>query len=170
MVALLTANAPKHADVAERCKAIAEAAGALRARLVSLVDEDTAAFDRVSEAYRLPKNDDAQKARRSGAIQEALAGAIGPPTAVIELARNICDLAVELADIGNPNAQSDIGCAALCAQAAARGAALNVDVNARSLRDRAAGREHLERVARDVAQVDVLCEVISSTLRAKAQA
>ncbi|HXW52223.1 MAG TPA: cyclodeaminase/cyclohydrolase family protein [Candidatus Acidoferrales bacterium] len=169
MVALLTANSPKHADVAERCRSIAETAGTLRARLVSLVDEDTAAFDRVSEAYRLPKSDDAQKARRSDAIQEALCGAIGPPAAVIELARSICDLGVELADIGNPNAQSDIGCAALCAQAAAHGAALNVDVNARSLHDRAAGSQHLERAARDVAQVDVLCEVILSKLRTKAQ-
>jgi formiminotetrahydrofolate cyclodeaminase len=170
MVALLTAQSPKHADVAGRCREIADAAGALCEQMLRLVDEDSAAFDRVSAAYRMPKNDDAQKTQRSAAIQAALAGAIDPPSRVIRLARSICDLAVELADIGNPNAHSDIGCAALCAQAAARGAALNVDVNARSLRDRGTGRAHVERASSEVAQVDVLCEVILSTLRAKAQA
>jgi formiminotetrahydrofolate cyclodeaminase len=169
MVALLTAQSPKHRDVAARCQVIAEAAGQLSDQLVRLVDEDSAAFDRVSAAYRLPKGDDAEKARRSAAIQAALADAITPPSRVIDLSRATCDLAVELADIGNPNAQSDIGCAALCAQAAARGAALNVDVNARALRDRAVGKEHLDRAARDVAQVEVLCEVILGKLRAKVQ-
>ncbi len=170
MVALLTVNSPKHAAVAERCRAIAESARSLCDELLRLVDEDAGAFDRVSAAYRLKKGDDREKAARSAAIQEALAGAISPPASVIELARGVCDLAVELADIGNPNALSDIGCAALCAQASARGAALNVDVNANSLRDRDAAARHLARAARDVAQVDVLCEVILSTLRAKTQA
>lgn len=169
MVALLTARSPKHSDVAPRCNAIAQVAGDLSEQLMRLVDEDSAAFDRVSAAYRMPKSDDDEKAKRSAAIQSALAEAIAPPSRVIEHCRAICDLGVELADIGNPNAQSDIGCAALCAQAAAQGAALNVNVNARSLRDRGAGQQHLEHAAREVAQVDVLSEVILGKLRSKAQ-
>lgn len=165
MVALLTSNSPKHASVSARCQAIGDSAGSLCETLLRLVDEDTEAFDRVSAAYRLPRNTDPDKATRSAAIQRALAGAIVPPIKVIAHAREICELAVELADIGNPNALSDIGCAALCARSAAEGAALNVDVNARSLKDRAEAQKHLDRANQGVAQVSLLSEVILGKLR-----
>lgn len=165
MVALLTSNSPKHASVSARCQAIADSAGSLCEALLRLVDEDAAAFDRVSAAYRLPKNTDADKAARSTAIQQALGGAIEPPVKVINRAREICELAVELSDIGNPNALSDIGCAALCARSAAEGAALNVEINSRSLKDRAEAQRHLDRANQAVAQVSLLSEVILGKLR-----
>lgn len=166
MVALLTSKSPKHADVAARCEAIGESAGILSETLLRLVDEDARAFDRVSDAYRLSRSTAEEKATRSAAIQRALAGAIVPPSLVIQHAREICHLAVELADIGNQSALSDIGCAALCAQSAAQGAALNVESNARSLKERAAAREYLDRANQEIAQVNLLSEVILGKLRA----
>ncbi len=169
MVALLTANSPKHAAVADRCKSAAAAANDLTDELLRLVDEDASSFDRVSAAYRLPKGSDTEKAARSASIQTALAGAIEPPLRVIGAARRTCDLAAELVDIGNPNALSDIGCAALCAHAAAQGAALNVEINASALKDRERARAYDERMRAELAQVGLLAEVILGKLRARAQ-
>jgi formiminotetrahydrofolate cyclodeaminase len=164
MVALLTANSPKYAAVAQRCEAAARSAQALTDELLTLVDEDAAAFDRVSAAYRLPKSSDAEKSARSARIQSALADAIDPPLRVIAAALAISELAAELVDIGNQNALSDVGGAALCAQAAAHGAALNVDINAGALKDRARARTYTERVHAQLAQVSLLVEVILGKL------
>ena len=164
MVALLTSNSPKYAAVAQRCKGAAESAQALTDELLKLVDEDAAAFDRVSAAYRLPKSTDSEKSARSARIQSALADAIDPPLRVIHAALQTSELAAELVDIGNQNALSDIGCAALCAQAAAHGAALNVEINASALKDRALARTYTERVHAELAQVSLLAEVILGKL------
>ena len=75
------------------------------------------------------------KTARSGAIQDALRSATEPPMCVVESAVDVCRLAAELVDFGNPNAISDVGCAALFANAAAQGAALNVGINAKSLKE-----------------------------------
>ncbi|HXW77013.1 MAG TPA: cyclodeaminase/cyclohydrolase family protein, partial [Candidatus Eremiobacteraceae bacterium] len=77
-----------------------------------------------------------------------------------------CRLAAELVDISNPNAVSDIGCAALFANAAAQGAALNVAINAKSLKDRIAAREFDDRLRSALAQVDLLTEVVVGKVHA----
>lgn len=169
MVALLTSNSPKHASVADRCKAIADEAGLLTDTLLRLVDEDAASFDRVSAAYRMPKSNDQEKAARSAGIQSALDGAIEPPQRVVACAREVCDLAVALVDIGNPNALSDIGCAVLCAQSAAQGAALNVEINTRGLKDQALAGKHLERLNAALANVNLLAEVVLTKVRTKVE-
>lgn len=167
MVALLTSQSPKHATVAADCRSIAERAQALATTLLRLVDEDATSFDRVSAAYRLPKTSDAQKQTRTEGIQRALEGAIDPPMRVIGGARAICDLAVELIDIANPNALSDIGCAALCAQTAAHGAALQVEINASMLKDRAAATRHSGELNAGLAHVSLLAEVVLGKVRSR---
>jgi formiminotetrahydrofolate cyclodeaminase len=164
MVALLTANSPKYAAVAPRCTEAARTAQMLSDQLLKLVDEDAAAFDRVSEAYRLPKSSDTEKSARSAHIQAALSAAIEPPLRVIAASLAISELAAELVDVGNQNALSDIGCAALCAQAAAHGGALNVEINASGLKDRALARSFTERVHGQLAQVSLLAEVVLGKL------
>jgi glutamate formiminotransferase/formiminotetrahydrofolate cyclodeaminase len=168
MVALLTANSPKHTAVAQRCTEVAAAAQTLADELLALVDADAASFDRVSAAYKLPKADDAQKASRSQSIQDALAGAIEPPLRVIDAAATTCSLALTLADIGNPNALSDVGCATLCARSAAQGAALNVEINAAALKDRSRADEVVASMHAQLAQVNLLAEVILGKLDAGA--
>jgi formiminotetrahydrofolate cyclodeaminase len=165
MVASLTLSSPKFPASAARSRDIEHAAAELSKKFERLVNEDAASFDRVSAAYRLPKTTDNDKAARSAAIQSALLGAIGPPAEVIKYSREVCVLTAQLADIGNPNALSDVGCAALCGQTAARCANLNVEINARSLKDRAVAQRHLDQSAADLAQVNLLCEVILGKLR-----
>jgi formiminotetrahydrofolate cyclodeaminase len=165
MVASLTLNSPKFADSAARSREIEHVATKLSEKFQRLVNEDAESFDRVSAAYRLPKTTAAEKAARSAAIQSALVGAIGPPAKVIKYSREVCVLTAQLADIGNPNALSDVGCAALCGQAAARCANLNVEINAGALKDRAFAQSRLDQAAADIAQVNLLCEVILGKLR-----
>jgi formiminotetrahydrofolate cyclodeaminase len=160
MVATLTARSSKFADVAQRVSAIADRAAKLRDELLACIDGDAAAFDRVSTAYRLPRDDDAQKRARSDAIQAALRGAAEPPMRVAEAACDVTRLAAELTDIGNRSALSDVACAALLAQAAAQGAAFNVAINVKDLKDRPSAQTALKSVASVLAQIDLLSEVI----------
>jgi len=169
MVALLTSGSPKFASVAADCNTIAERAQSLLAMLLRLVDEDAASFDQVSAAYRLPKASESEKHSRTLNIQRALEGAIRPPLRVIECARQVCDLAVALIDIANPNALSDIGCAVLCAQTASQGAALNVEINAGMLKDRDAAQRHTKELNASLSQVSLLTEVVLGKVRTRVE-
>jgi formiminotetrahydrofolate cyclodeaminase len=166
MVAALTAGSPKFKDVAQRATAIGVEAERLMEVLLRSVDEDVSAFDAVTAAYKMPKSSDAEKAARSTAIQDALRAATEPPMRVVDASVAACRLAAELVDYGNPSAISDVGCAALFAGAAAQGAALNVGINAKSLKDRAAADAYAERVRSALAQVDLLTEVVFGKVRA----
>ncbi len=166
MVALLTSSSPKHAAVAERARQIAEDAEKLRAAFVACVDEDVAAFDQVTQAYRLPKSSESEKNARSASIQNALAAAADPPSRVVQLSLEASTLAASLIDIGNPNAVSDIGCAALCAHAAAQGAAFNVRINVKGLKDQNAARRYTSGLDSALAQIDLLTEVVFGKVQA----
>ncbi len=166
MVAALTASSPKYKEVASRVSEIGERARGLMETMLRTVDEDVLAFDQVSAAYKLPKSDEAEKATRSTAIQTALLQATEPPMRVVEAAVEACRLAAELVDLGNPSAISDIGCAALFANAAVQGAALNVGINAKSLKDTAAARSFEERARAAIAQADLLTEVVLGKVQA----
>jgi len=166
MVAQLTSNSPKFADVADRAKMLGTSAAEIVDEFVICIDEDVVAFDRVSAAYKLPKNTDEEKQARSGAIQQALAGAAEPPLRVVELAHRTCALASELVNFGNPSAVSDIGCAAAFAQGAAKGAALNVEINVKTLKNRAAADALMSRLHAAMAQVNVQSEVVLGKVNA----
>jgi len=160
MVARLTSGSPKFSAVAERADGIGAAAQRLRAAFLQCIDDDAAAFDRVGAAYKMAKTSDAEKVMRTAAIQDALLAAAGPPLRAIELAHETALLAAALVDIGNPNVASDIGCAALCAQAAAQGAAFNVRINIKGLKDEHAAQDCRDRMHRALAQVDLLSQVV----------
>jgi methenyltetrahydrofolate cyclohydrolase len=117
--------------------------------LLALVDEDTAAYDRVLAAFRLPKAGDEDEAARRAAIQVALAGAIGTPMRVMARAGEALDLAATVARHGNPSATSDLQVGVALLSAALEGGRLNVEVNLASLKDEAAAarlRAELERL------------------------
>jgi formiminotetrahydrofolate cyclodeaminase len=166
MVALLTAGSPKFKEHAERATAIGAEAERLLETFLRCVDEDVAAFDLVTAAFKMPKSADAEKSARAGAIQAALLAATDPPMRVVDASLEVCKLAAELVDFGNPNAISDIGCAALFANAAAQGAALNVGINARGLKDRASADAFEQRTRTALAQVDLLTEVVLGKVHA----
>jgi methenyltetrahydrofolate cyclohydrolase len=128
-------DGPKYAAQAPLIAGIRDQADAVRAEALTLVDADAAAFAVVAEAYRLPKQTDAERAARSAAIEAALAGASGPPAAVIAAAARLVELAEQLVPVGNPNVLADVAAAAEAARAAATTARVNVEANRGTLQD-----------------------------------
>lgn len=129
MVCNLTIGKKKYADVEADVRRILERSEALRLELSGLIDEDAAAFEKVMEAMRLPKETDEEKARRRSALQGALVDAAMIPLAVMEKCVQVTQLAAVAAEKGNVNAVSDAGVAALVARAGAHAARLNVLIN-----------------------------------------
>jgi formiminotetrahydrofolate cyclodeaminase len=105
----------------------------LRGRLLELVDEDTAAFNALMEALRMPKADDAQRSARAAALTAAKLGAAVPPFETLTAARQTLTLAASLAGRSNANVASDLGVAVQLGRAAAEGALLNVAINLSTL-------------------------------------
>ncbi len=128
----------------ERWKEFSDAADsgqALMQRLLSLVDEDTAAFNRIKAAMSLPKGTDSEKEQRAAAIEAATLYASQVPLKTARAAAEEFPLLRAMASDGNPASVTDAGVGALAARAAVRGAALNVRINAAGLADRAAADE-----------------------------
>jgi formiminotetrahydrofolate cyclodeaminase len=146
MVARTTAGSKKFADRAERMTGIAVEADRLRADLLALVDEDARAFNQVTAAFRMPKETPEQQAARSQAIQEAYQAAVAPPMKVCTQSLRVLELALQVAEHGNPSAASDAGVGALLAATALEGGALNVRINLGSIQDQAFREAHVERV------------------------
>lgn len=140
---------------------------ALRLYLNGLVAEDVAAFDTLMAAYRLPKADDAQKAARSAAIQAGLKAATEAPAACARACADVIRLCAVMARHGNLNVISDAGVGVLAAAAALRSAALNVGINAPSIKDRAYADARLAEV--DALQTEglPLAEQVFGLVRSK---
>jgi glutamate formiminotransferase/formiminotetrahydrofolate cyclodeaminase len=117
---------------------------ALQTELLSLVDEDTKAFNRIMEAYGLPKETEADRAARKTAVQEATRGAIEIPLRVMKKSFESFEIIKAMVLAGNPGSVTDAGVGALCACTAVRGAFLNVKVNAKELEDKEYVRKVLE--------------------------
>ena len=135
MVADLTIGKEKYKASEEEMKDIAAKAGALKDQFLSLIDEDSNAFNKIMAAFKLPKDTDEAKKARSAAIQEATKGAALVPFKVGETANTLFALAGAVILRGNPNAVTDGAVAAMNARAAVRGAFLNVKINLGSIKD-----------------------------------
>lgn len=105
--------------------------------LLFLVDEDTRSFNKIMEAFGMPKSNDEEKAARSAAIQTATKYAIEVPFHTMQKAFEVFDICKAMVEIGNPNSVTDAAVGALCARSAVLGAYLNVRINAGSLKDKA---------------------------------
>src|SRR5439155_19286648 len=103
--------------------------------LLFLVDEDTAAFNKVMTAFALPKDSAEEKAARTAAIQSANKYAAEIPLRVMETAAKSYPLLAEMAENGNPASISDVGVGLLAVRACVEGAALNVRINVAQLKD-----------------------------------
>jgi glutamate formiminotransferase / formiminotetrahydrofolate cyclodeaminase len=142
MVARLTVGRKAYAAVEGKAQAILAEAEPLRADLRRLVDEDAAAYAKVSAAYKIPKDD----AHRIAAIDEALLDAARKPAEVARRAARVTALAREIGDVGNKNARSDAKVAEHLARAAVAGAVENVRVNVAGLSDPSRGKAVLAEV------------------------
>ncbi|MGB2867699.1 MAG: cyclodeaminase/cyclohydrolase family protein [Bacteroidota bacterium] len=135
MVARLTIGKKKYADVQEEMEDVLRKSEELRARITAVIDEDTLAFNKVMQAFGMPKESDDQKSVRNIAIQEATRNATEVPLRLIELCARSIDLAKTVAVKGNKNSASDAGVAILMLRAAAQGALLNVKINLAGIED-----------------------------------
>ena len=115
--------------------------------LLKLVDKDTIAFNRIMEAFALPKGSEEEKTTRTAAIQSATKFAIEVPFNVMKLAYQSMEVIKAMADTGNPNSVTDAGVAALCARTAVIGAFLNVKINASGCNDKAFVEKILNEVS-----------------------
>lgn len=118
--------------------------------LLHLVDEDTAAFNKIMDVFAMPKGTDEEKAARSAALQEATLYATQVPLQTVKTVARVFPLVKAMAEEGNPNSVSDAGVGALAARSAVMGALLNVKINAGGLKDRAVA-EKLVKEAEEIA-------------------
>ncbi|HYX83157.1 MAG TPA: cyclodeaminase/cyclohydrolase family protein, partial [Gemmatimonadales bacterium] len=137
MVARLTVGRKAYAAVEAQAQSILNEAEQLRAELRRLVDEDAAAYEGVSRAYKIPKTDP----DRAQAIDEALLAAARPPAEVVKRGRRLLALAQTIEQIGNKNAVSDARVAGMLARTAIDGATENVNANLAGMSDQARARQ-----------------------------
>lgn len=136
MVANLTAHKAAFDDRWEEFSDAAEEGQALMDQLLHLVDEDTAAFNRIMDVFAMPKKTDEEKAARALAMEEATLYATEVPLRTMETAFKVFPLLRKMVDDGNQSSITDAGVGTLAARAAIRGAFLNVKINAAGLKDR----------------------------------
>lgn len=132
MAGNFTVGKKKYAQYEEDLHRILAQAKQIRERLMDLAEEDAQAFEPLSQAYAIPKEDP----ERGKILEEATLRAVEPPLAMMrEICRSV-ELLEEMLEKGSVIMVSDVGCGALLAGAALESAALNVFVNTKSLRDR----------------------------------
>jgi glutamate formiminotransferase/formiminotetrahydrofolate cyclodeaminase len=135
MVANLSSHKKGWDDRWEEFSNWAEKGKALKEELVKLVDEDTDAFNKIMDAFSLPKSSTAEKESRKKAIQIATLNAIEVPFKTMKTAFQGFELISEMVKKGNPNSISDAGVGALAIRSCIMGAWLNVKINAASYDD-----------------------------------
>lgn len=146
MMSRLTLGKKRHEDVQERIRALLAQLEDTRRALSTAIEADAESFRRVMAAYRLPKETEEQRDLRERTIQDALKEAVIVPTRTAEAAHAVLRTLVELAEIGNPNALSDVAVGAQLALAAIKGAYYNVLINLNAITDQAFNNEYHSRV------------------------
>ena len=132
MVGNYTVGKEKYAEVEEDAKALMAKAEDIRARLLALVDADAEAFEPLSKAYAIPKDDP----NREAVMEQCLRDAAATPMEILRLSCQAIDLHREMLDKGSVMMLSDVGTGVIFCQSALYGAALNVRVNTKSMTDR----------------------------------
>jgi glutamate formiminotransferase/formiminotetrahydrofolate cyclodeaminase len=162
MVARLTIGKKKYAKFESEMRSIEQHVEALRVELTHAVNADSAAFNAVMTAYRLPKDTPQKKDERTERIQSATLLAAQVPMQVAQTAVEILKSAQTLVLHGNLNAISDAGSAAALAEAAINGAALNVRINALGLKDKQVAAALIEEISKVEVQAKELQDQILS--------
>ncbi|MBQ3277367.1 MAG: cyclodeaminase/cyclohydrolase family protein [Oscillospiraceae bacterium] len=133
MVGELTVGKKKYADVEEDVKALMAKAQDLRVRLLACVNKDAEAFEPLSRAYGIPKDDPS----RDGIMEKCLRDAAAAPLEILDLCCEVIELQREFADKGSVLAVSDAATGVVFCWSAMYGAAVNVKVNTKAMKDRA---------------------------------
>jgi len=137
MVAALTVGKPKYAAIEEEMQELLRHAESLANRFLALMDEDAAAFEPLAQAYRLPKETEAERKAKSLRMEIALKSAVQPPLDIMEACAEALPLISLCAEKGSVVAVSDAGVAASLIRSALEGASLNVFINTQGMMDKA---------------------------------
>ena len=154
MVANLSSHKAGWDDRWEFFSCWAEKGMAVVNELLALVDEDTAAFNRIMDVFGMPKGTAEEKAARAAAMEVATLYATEVPLRTMKAAYKAFEVVRAMAVEGNPNSVSDAGVGALAARSAVMGACLNVRINAAGLKDRAAA----ERLVNEAMEIQALAQ------------
>jgi glutamate formiminotransferase/formiminotetrahydrofolate cyclodeaminase len=146
MVARLTINKKKYADVRDRMLEIIDQADQLRSSLELAVNLDTQAFNAVMQALRMPKGSKAELAARDEMVERATHQATIVPLQVANHVVEVLRLAAEIVEKGNLNAITDAGSAGVMAKAALKAAGLNVRINIQNISDQDASAKWLNEL------------------------
>lgn len=160
MVANLSAHKPGWDDRWKEFSDYAERGHALMTRLLALVDEDTAAFNKIMAVFSMPKATPEEKAARAEALETATLYATEVPLRTMEASYEVFDYAEAMAREGNPASVSDAAVGALAARAAVVGALLNVRINAAGLKN----RENAEKLLTRADEIDIKSEARVATV------
>jgi glutamate formiminotransferase/formiminotetrahydrofolate cyclodeaminase len=168
MVCNLTIGKKKYLDSEDELKRLKGKLERVKDEFLTLSKEDNKAFDLVMEAFKLPKETDAQKSIRSQKIEEATIGAGVVPFRVIYLCKNIIPALMIIAEKGDQNSVSDAGVAISLISTAAQGAFLNVLINCSSYKNNPEANDILSRSESEFSEVKDICrkgiEVIEKKL------
>lgn len=169
MVANLSAHKPGWDDRWKEFSDYAERGHALMTRLLALVDEDTAAFNKIMAVFSMPKSTPEEKAARAEALETATLYATEVPLRTMEASYDVFDYAEAMAREGNPASVSDAAVGALAARAAVVGALLNVRINAAGLKNRENAEKLLARAdeidKKSEARVATVLEIANSKIK-----
>jgi len=167
MVAGLTVGKKKYAEVEAEMNDILQHAGGLRAELMQTVEDDSAAFEAVMGALKLPRESDAQQSARTAALEMATLNAAQVPLHVARNSVKVMGFAVRCAEIGNLNAISDAASAAAMAKAALTAAGYNVRINVNSLADKASGAHLLDELAQVESQASTIEKKLQKIMKSR---
>ena len=169
MVANLSAHKPGWDDRWKEFSDYAERGHALMTKLLALVDEDTAAFNKIMAVFSMPKSTPEEKAARAEALEAATIYATEVPLRTMEASYDVFDYAEAMAREGNPASVSDAAVGALAARAAVVGALLNVRINAAGLKNRENAEKLLTRAdeidKKSEARVATVLEIANSKIK-----
>ncbi|HXW71276.1 MAG TPA: cyclodeaminase/cyclohydrolase family protein [Methylocella sp.] len=167
MVANLTIGKKNYEGVWQDLEGVGAKAEELRGKLIEAIEEDVAAFNSVMSAYGLPRASDDEKAKRTAAIQTALKDATLAPLRAVEACFEVMTLSAEVAEKGNLNVISDAGVAVLAANAGLRSAALNVFINAKSIKDRDFAEKQIDETNALLGKAAEMTEAVYDKVRSK---
>lgn len=167
MVCNLTIGKPKYAAVEAKMQALLIEAEALRMTLIDMIKADVDVFDKLMACYGLPKSTDDEKAFRTAQIQLVLREATLVPLECAKACAKAIELSRVAADCGNLGVISDAGVAVMAGYAGLKSAALNVQINAASLKDRPFAEAQLAELELLLASGEQATEQIYRIVREK---
>lgn len=167
MVCNLTIGKPKYAEVEQEMKALLKQSEALREDLTAMIKADVDVFDKLMASYGLPKETEDEKSARSKQIQAMLKEATLVPLACAKACAKAIELSRIAADKGNVFVVSDAGVAVMAGYAALKSAALNVYINAASIKDKQFADSKLAELEEILNGADIEAEEIYQIVKTK---